>query len=152
MTTTLERPADLFDFLGQPLGTSDWMTITQQQVDLFAHATGDHQWIHTGPRRAAISPFKGTIAHGYLTLVLVRVVVSQVLQIRELTAALNYGINRVRFPAPVLVDSRIGAAVTVRTAQQRISGVESVFSLTYEIDGEERPACVADVIVVYPWP
>jgi acyl dehydratase len=149
MTTTLETPADLLDLVGQPPGASDWMTITQQQVDLFAHATGDHQWIHTDPR-AATSPFKGTIAHGYLTRALAPVVISEVLQIRELTAALNYGINRVRFPAPVRVDSQIRATVTVRSAQQRISGVESVFTLTYEIDGEERPACVADVIVVYP--
>jgi acyl dehydratase len=106
---------------------------------------------HRSPtRRAATSPFNGTIAHGYLTLALAPVVISEVLQIRELTAALNYGINRVRFPAPVRVDSQIRATVTIRSAQQRISGVESVFTLTYEIDGEERPACVADGTVVYP--
>jgi acyl dehydratase len=150
MTTLLEEPADLLKLVGQRIGTTDWMKITQQQIDLFADATGDHQWIHTEPARAAKGPFRGTIAHGYLTLSLAPVVISQVLQIRELTAALMYGINKVRFPAPLKVGSQIRAAVTVMSAQQKTSGVESVFSLTYEIDGEERPACVADVIVLYP--
>lgn len=150
MTTHLETPADLLDLVGSPLGTSDWVTISQQQVDLFADATGDHQWLHTDPRRAAASPFKGTIAHGYLTLALAPVLISQVLEIRELTAALNYGINTVRFPTPVRVDSQIRATVSVRSARQGIAGVEAVFTLTYEIDGEETPACVADVIVLYP--
>ena len=150
MTTHLQTPQDLLDLVGSPLGTSDWVTISQQQVDLFADATGDHQWLHTDPRRSAASPFEGTIAHGYLTLALAPVLISQVLQIRELTAALNYGINTVRFPTPARVDSQIRATVSVRSARQRIAGVEAVFTLTYEIDGEETPACVADVIVLYP--
>ena len=150
MTKLLEEPADLLKLVGQRIGTTDWMKITQQQVDLFADATGDHQWIHTEPARAAKGPFRGTIAHGYLTLSLAPVVISQVLEIRELTAALMYGINKARFPAPLKVGSQIRAAVTVMSAQQKTSGVESVFTLTYEIDGEDRPACVADVIVLYP--
>jgi acyl dehydratase len=150
MTTHLDQPADLIKLVGQRLGTTDWMKITQQQVDLFAEATGDHQWIHTDPGRASKSPFKGTIAHGYLTLALAPAVIGQVLQIREMTAALNYGLNRVRFPAPVRVGSQVRATVSVMRAQQKTSGVESVFTLTYEIDGEQRPACVADVIVLYP--
>ena len=150
MTTTLEEPADLLGLVGQCLGATEWMNVTQQQVDLFADATGDRQWIHTDPERAAKGPFKGTIAHGYLTLALTPAVIAQVLEIRELTAALNYGLNKVRFPAPVRVGSRVRAAVTVASAQQKTSGVESVFTLTYEIDGEQRPACVADVIVLYP--
>jgi acyl dehydratase len=150
MTTVLDEPADLLKLVGQRLGTTDWMQITQDQVDCFADATGDKQWIHTDPQRAATGPFKGTIAHGYLTLSLAPLVISQVLQIRELTAALNYGLNRVRFPAPLPVGSQVRAAVTVLRAQQKTSGVESVFTLTYEIDGEGRPACVADVIVLYP--
>ena len=101
MTTVLEEPADLLKLVGQRLGTTDWMKVTQQQVDQFAEATGDHQWIHTDPQRAAKGPFRGTIAHGYLTLSLAPVVISQVLEIRELTAALNYGLNKVRFPSPV---------------------------------------------------
>ena len=150
MTTVLEQPADLLDLVGQSLGTTEWMKVTQQQVDLFADATGDRQWIHTDAERAAKGPFKGTIAHGYLTLSLTPAVIAQVLEIRELTAALNYGLNKVRFPAPVRVGSQVRAAVTVASAQQKTSGVESVFKLTYEIDGEARPACVADVIVLYP--
>jgi acyl dehydratase len=150
MTTVLEQPADLLGLVGQSLGTTEWMNVTQQQVDLFADATGDRQWIHTDTERAAKGPFKGTIAHGYLTLSLTPAVIAQVLVIRELTAALNYGLNRVRFPAPMRVGSQVRAAVTVASAQQKTSGVESVFTLTFEIDGEERPACVADVIVMYP--
>jgi acyl dehydratase len=150
MTTVLEEPADLLRLVGQPLGTTEWMEVTQDQVDLFADATGDHQWIHIDTERAARGPFKGTIAHGYLTLALAPVVISRVLEIRELTAALNYGLNKVRFPAPVRVGSKIRAAVRVMSAQQKTSGVESVFTVTYEIDGEDRPACVADVIVLYP--
>ena len=150
MTTVLEQPADLLDLVGQSLGTTEWIEVTQQQVDLFADATGDRQWIHTDAERAAKGPYKGTIAHGYLTLSLTPVVIAQVLEIRELTAALNYGLNKVRFPAPVRVGSQVRAAVTVASAQQKTSGVESVFKLTYEIDGEARPACVADVIVLYP--
>jgi acyl dehydratase len=150
MTTVLEQPADLLGLVGQSLGTTEWMNVTQQQVDLFADATGDRQWIHTDTERAAKGPFKGTIAHGYLTLSLTPAVIAQVLEIRELTAALNYGLNRVRFPAPVRVGSQVRAAVAVASAHQKTSGVESVFTLTFEIDGEDRPACVADVIVLYP--
>ena len=150
MTTILEEPADLVKLVGQRLGTSDWMKITQDQVDRFADATGDKQWIHTDPQRAAKGPFGGTIAHGYLTLSLAPVVIAQVLEIRELTAALNYGLNKVRFPAPLPVGALVRAVVTVMSAQQKTSGVESVFTITYEIDGEDRPACVADVIVLYP--
>jgi acyl dehydratase len=150
MTTVLDEPADLLKLVGQVVGTTGWMTVTQHQVDLFAEATGDHQWIHTDPERAAKGPFKGTIAHGYLTLSLAPVVISEVLQIREVTAALNYGLNKVRFPAPVPVGAKIRGVVTVMSAQQKTSGVEGVFTLTYEIDGGDRPACVADVIVLYP--
>ena len=150
MTTYLETPTDLIDLVGQELGTTDWIKVTQEQVNLFADATGDHQWIHTDPQRAAKGPFKGTIAHGYLTLSLAPAVISEVLQIGEVTSALNYGLNKVRFPAPVRVGSQMRATVSVMSAQQKTSGVESVFELTYEIDGEKRPACVADVIVLYP--
>lgn len=150
VTTKLDEPADLLKLVGHRLGTTEWMKITQQQVDTFADATGDHQWIHSDPARAEKGPFKGTIAHGYLTLSLTPAVISAVLQIRELTAALNYGLNRVRFPAPVPVGSQVRATVSVMSARQKTSGVESVFSVTYEVDGQQRPACVAEVIVLYP--
>ena len=150
MTTQLDEPADLLALVGRRLGTTDWMKITQTQVDLFADATGDRQWIHTDLARSANGPFKGTIAHGYLTLSLAPVVIEQVLRIREVTAALNYGLNKVRFPAPVRVGSQIRAVVSLASAHQKTSGVESIFTLTYEIDGGNRPACVADIIVLYP--
>ncbi|MGW2661802.1 MaoC family dehydratase [Nocardia tengchongensis] len=150
MTTRLDVPADLIGLTGQQLGTTEWIEITQEQVDLFADATDDHQWIHTDPRRAAAGPFGGTIAHGYLTLSLAPVAIADVLEIRDLTAALNYGLNKVRFPAPVPVGSKIRTTVTVNDVQQKTSGIEAVFGLTYEIDGGSRPACVADVVVLYP--
>src|ERR1700752_4572614 len=145
MNTVLDQPADLLSLVGRPLGTTDWMEITQERVNLFADATEDHQWIHTDPGRAVNGPFKGTIAHGYLTLSLAPVVISKVLEIRELTAALNYGIDKVRFPAPLRVGSQVRATVTGMRARQRTSGLEAVFTLPYEIEGEPRPACVADV-------
>ena len=122
VTTHLDTPTDLLKRVGQSLGTTDWMKITQQQVDLFADATGDHQWIHTDRARAASGPFKATIAHGYLTLSLAPVVIGRVLDIRELTAALHYGLNQVRFPAPVRVGSQI-RTVSVMRAEQKTAGV-----------------------------
>jgi acyl dehydratase len=150
MNTVLDQPDDLLSLVGKPLGSTDWMEITQEQVNLFADATGDHQWIHTDPARAINGPFKGTVAHGYLTLSLAPVVISQILEIRELTAALNYGVDKVRFPAPLRVGSQVRATVALMSARQKTSGVEAVFSLTYEIEGQDRPACVADVVVLYP--
>jgi acyl dehydratase len=150
MTTVVDQPADLLTLVGRPLGSTDWITITQQRVNLFADATGDYQFIHTDPQRTINGPFKGIVAHCYLTLSLAPVAISQVLQIRELIAALNYGLNRARFPTPVRVGSKVRATVAVMSARQKTSGVEAVFALTYEIDGEPCPACVADVIVLYP--
>src|SRR5258705_3751321 len=149
MTTYLETPTDLIDLVGQQPATTDWMRVTQEQVNRFADATGDRQWIHTDPQRAAHGPFNGTAAHGYLTPSLAPVVISEMSQIRAVTSALNDGLNKVRFPSPLPVDAPIRATVAVMSAQQKTSGVESVFELTYEIDGEKRPACVASVIVVY---
>src|SRR3979409_979333 len=111
MTTVLDEPADLLGLVGRCLGSTDWMTITQQQVNLFDEATGDHQLIHTHHERETNGPFRGTIAHGYLTLSLAPVAISDVLQIRELTAALNYGLDKVRFPAPLRVGSQVSATV-----------------------------------------
>jgi acyl dehydratase len=150
MSTAVDQPADLLGLVGRRLGTTGWMEITQERVNLFADATEDHQWIHTDPARASNGPFKGTIAHGYLTLSLAPAVISEVLEIRELTSALNYGVDKVRFPAPLRVGSQVRATVTVMRARQKTAGVEAVFTLTYEIEGEPRPACVADVVVLYP--
>ncbi|KXX58755.1 MaoC family dehydratase [Rhodococcus sp. LB1] len=149
MTTHIANPADLLDLTGQTLGTTDWYELRQDQVNLFADATGDHQWIHTDPERAARGPFKGTIAHGYLTLALAPRVLADVLTIDTVQAALNYGLNKVRFPSPVPVGAKLRATVTVTSAQHKPAGVEVVYGLTYEVDGTERPACIADVVVLY---
>ena len=117
----------------------------QQQVDLFAESTGDHQWIHTDPQRAARGPFKGTVAHSFLTLSLTPMCTSEVLQIRELTMAFTYGLGKVNFCAAVPVGSLVPATVSVIGARQKTSGVESVF-------GRDRPACTAEVSVLYPGP
>ena len=150
MTIHLKEPADLLDLVGSPLGTTKWMKLTQQQVDLFAESTGDHQWIHTDPQRAARGPFKGTVAHSFLTLSLTPMFTSEVLQIRELTMAFTYGLGKVHFCAAVPVGSLVRATVSVISARQKTSGVESVFGLTYDIDGNDRPACTAEVSVLYP--
>lgn len=149
MSTHLTDPAELLDLVGDTLGTGDWVQITQGQVNQFADATGDHQWIHTDPERAAAGPFGGTIAHGYLTLSLAPAAIAEVLTIDNVTAALNYGLDKVRFPAPVPVGSKLRTTVTVRAAQRKPAGIEAVFGLTFEVEGSERPACVADVVVLY---
>jgi acyl dehydratase len=149
MTTHLDTPTALLDLSGHTLGTTDWREITQDQVNRFADATDDHQWIHTDPARAATGPFGGTIAHGYLTLSLAPKILAEVLDIADTTAALNYGLNKVRFPAPVPVGARLRATVTVTSAQQKPAGIETVFGLTYEVEGGGRPACIADVVVLY---
>lgn len=149
MTTHVRHPADLLEMVGEELGTTDWYPITQQQVNLFADVTGDHQWIHTDPQRAAHGPFRGTIAHGYLTLALASRALDDVLVVDKLDAALNYGLNKVRFPAPVPVGSKIRATAVVTSAKRRDAGVEVVFGLVFETDGSSRPACIADWVVIY---
>ncbi|MDJ0420653.1 MaoC family dehydratase [Rhodococcus opacus] len=149
MSTHLAEPADLVGLIGQTVGITEPYYLTQSQINRFADATGDHQWIHTDVERAAQGPFGGTIAHGYLTLALTPLVLAEVLTIDNVTAALNYGLNRVRFPAPVLAGSPVRATVAVTGAEQKPGGVEEVFGLTFTVDGAERPACIADVVVLY---
>ncbi len=150
MTSTIvASPADLLDLVGKPLGCSEWHEIAQQQVNLFAEATGDHQWIHVDSARAAAGPFGGTIAHGYLTLALAPALIADTLTVQQLVAVLNYGLNKVRFPAPVAVGGRVRGAVTLYSAQPRAGGVEAVFTLVCELESSDRPACVAEVVVVY---
>ncbi|MHA4849643.1 MaoC family dehydratase [Rhodococcus sp. MSC1_016] len=149
MSTHLAEPADLLGLIGQTVGTTDLYYLTQSQINRFADATGDHQWIHTDIARAAQGPFGGTIAHGYLTLALTPQVLAEVLTVDDVTAALNYGLNRVRFPAPVPAGSPIRATVAVTAAQQKHGGIEVVFGVTFTVDGEHRPACIADVVVLY---
>ena len=145
----LHTPADLLHHVGETMGESDWHEITQHQVDTFADATHDHQWIHTDPARAEAGPFGGTIAHGYLTLALAPLFLAETVSIDELTAGINYGLNKVRFPAPVPVGSRLRARVDLVEAKVRPTGVEATFGITVEVPGSARPACVAEAVVVY---
>ena len=134
--------------VGTHLGHSDWHTVTQEQIDLFAEATGDHQWIHVDPQRAAEGPFGTTIAHGYLTLSLVPRLVWQVYTIEGLRMGLNYGSNKVRFPAPVPVCSRVRAGVELLSLTPTALGLQSVTRVTIEVDGSDKPACVAETVAV----
>ncbi|HEX6076779.1 MAG TPA: MaoC family dehydratase [Micromonosporaceae bacterium] len=132
---------------GEHLGHSDWHTVTQQQVNQFAEATGDHQWIHVDPERAAKGPFGGTIAHGYLTLSLIPLLGWQIYRVDGITMGINYGTEKVRFPAPVPVGSRIRAGVELAEVSDVPGGKQAVLRYTVEIEGVAKPACVADVVV-----
>lgn len=141
---------DLVELTGQPLGVSEWVTITQDMVDLFADATGDHQWIHVDPQRAAAGPFGTTIAHGYLTLALLPRLMHQIYRVDGVKLAINYGLNKVRFPAPVPVGSKIRAeSSVVDVAEVGGGGYQVTLSTTVAIDGAAKPACVAESIVRY---
>jgi acyl dehydratase len=133
---------------GEELGTSEWVTIEQSRVDQFAEATGDHQWIHVDVERAKDGPFGGTIAHGYLTLSLVPWLGSQVFSFETPGAKLNYGANKVRFPNPVLVGKRIRAVVALGEVADVKAGKQATIRYTIEIEGEAKPACVAETVVL----
>ncbi|CAM5630586.1 MaoC family dehydratase [Streptomyces tanashiensis] len=131
---------------GADLGHSSWVEIAQPRVDTFADATDDHQWIHVDAERAAEGPFGGTIAHGYLTLSLLIPMWSELLQVEGVSMAVNYGLNKVRFPSPVRVGSKIRAHGRVVSVEDVKGGVEVVVDLTVEIDGVAKPACVAQAV------
>jgi acyl dehydratase len=133
---------------GSELGTSAWLTIDQDRVDRFAEATGDHQWIHVDTERAATGPFGATIAHGYLTLSLVPYLGSQVFTLDTPGAKLNYGVNKVRFPHPVLVGKRVRAHVALGEVTDLPAGKQMLLRYTIEIEGEAKPACVAETVVL----
>ena len=150
MPTVFASPAELLESAGRHLGSSDWLEITQERVDLFAEATGDHQWIHVDPERARSGPFGGTIAHGYLTLSLVNLFLPQIVEVRGISMGVNYGSDRLRFPAPVPVGSRIrGSAELVSAEEVKGGAVQAVSRVTVEVEGSERPACVVDTISRY---
>ena len=128
------------------LGTSGWHRIEQRHVDLFADATGDHQWIHVDPERAAAGPFGGTIAHGYLTLSMLPMLISEVMTVEGARMGVNYGAERVRFTAPVLVGSEMRLHATLRSAERRGEGVLYRVGFEVEIRGGDKPACVGEVL------
>ena len=150
MPTVFESPFELEKAAGQHLGHSDWLEITQERVDQFAEATGDHQWIHVDRERAKAGPFGGTIAHGYLTQSLVNLFLPQIVDVRGISMGVNYGADRLRFPAPVPVGSRVrGAAEVLEAERSKDGGVQAKYRVTVEIEGSERPGCVIDTLVRY---
>jgi acyl dehydratase len=149
MVTRVHAPEDLLALTGTTMGETDWYEISQRQVDTFADATGDHQWIHVDPERAKAGPFGGTVAHGFLTLSLIPKFVDETVKVQTSQSMVNYGLNKVRFPAPVPVGSSVRARVDLVDARKRASGVAATFAVTAELRGGERPACVAEVVIVY---
>ena len=140
---------DLAARAGQEIGRSQWHEITREQVRAFAAATGDHQWLHVDDKRAQAGPYGTTIAHGFLTLALAPLLLSETVQIGGCAAVVNYGVDRLRFPAAVPVGSRVRALVELLRADEIAGGVQAVWKLTYEIEGGDKPACVAEIVFRY---
>ena len=148
MASVFATPDDLLDAAGHHLGHSEWVTVDQGRIDLFAEATGDHQWIHVDPEAASAGPFGATIAHGYLTLALTNLLLPEIVRVEGISMGVNYGANRVRFPQPVLVGSRLRASATLTSADELPggSGVQTVITITVEIEGQVKPACVVESV------
>jgi acyl dehydratase len=142
--TRLHGPERVRGALGRHLGHSEWLEITQDRIDLFAAATGDRQWIHVDVDRAAHGPFGATIAHGYLTLALSNRFLPEIVEIDGFSAGINYGTDKVRFPAPVIVGSRVRAGAELLAVSDVPGGVQTIIRITIEIDGTDRPACVIE--------
>jgi acyl dehydratase len=144
MTTTFDSFDDLRAAAGTDLGHTDWIEVTQDQVQGFADATGDHQWIHVDVERAKAGPFGAPIAHGYLTLSLSNLFLPQLLQVPCASAGVNYGTGKVRFPAPVPVGSRLRGAAVITAVEEITGGVQTTITITVEVEGRDKPACVIE--------
>jgi acyl dehydratase len=142
----LEGPEAVRAAVGSRLGTSRWLTLNQDRVNQFAEATGDHQWIHTDPKRAASGPYGGTIAHGYLTLALTNLFLPEIVELRGFAAGVNYGVDRVRFPAAVPVGSQVRAVVDLTAVDEVAGGLQTTMRITIECDRTDRPVCVVDAL------
>ncbi|MFD0205842.1 MULTISPECIES: MaoC family dehydratase [Saccharothrix] len=147
MTTTVTGSAELLALAGRDLGHTGWREITQDRIDTFADAADDHQWIHVDPERAAAGPFGTTIAHGYLTLSLIIPMFSELLAVEGVRMSVNYGLDKVRFPSPVRVGDKIRLRGRVVSADEvEGGGVALVLDFTVEVDGSDKPACVARAV------
>lgn len=140
---------ELEQAVGTHLGYSNWHTITQEQIDLFAEATGDHQWIHVDPERAKAGPFGGPIAHGYLTLSLIPVLLGGVMKVDGVALGVNYGTNKVRFTSPVPVGSDIRCGATLASVDEVAGGVQVALDVVVEVKGAPKPSCIAQVVFRY---
>ncbi|MGE8064369.1 MaoC family dehydratase [Pseudomonas sp. NPDC089569] len=149
MSHVFNTAAALLAAEGLDLGHTEWLTISQERIDLFAEATGDHQWIHVDPQRAANGPFGACIAHGYLTQSLANLFMPQLLTIENMAMGVNYGSDRVRFPAPVKVGSRVRGSGRIVRAEWLGDAVQLVVRITVEVEGQARPGCVIDTISRY---
>jgi acyl dehydratase len=150
MTTTAHGLDEFKALAGADLGHTGWLEMTQERVNAFADATGDHQWIHVDRERAAAGPFGGTIAHGYLTLSLVIPLLNQLVDVKGVSMGINYGLNRVRFPAPVPVGSKVRLAAQLGAVEDAgVNAVQGVIDCTIEVEGSEKPACVAQAVLRY---
>ena len=150
MTVVTQRVValeDLASLVNQRVGISRWHRVTQEQVNLFAEATGDYQWIHLDPERARTGPFGTTIAHGYLTLSLAPMLIADVLEVTGASLLVNYGIEKVRFPTPVSVGSQVRMAVDLVGVQENPEWVQTTWRLTFEVEDVAKPACVAEVLM-----
>ncbi|MBA2740271.1 MAG: MaoC family dehydratase [Nocardioidaceae bacterium] len=145
---TFSSPSDVLAAVGDDLEPGPWLEVTQQRVDAFADATGDHQWIHVDVDRAADGPFGGTIAHGYLTLSMLPMLAADVVAYEGCSAVINYGADKVRFPQPLRVGSRVRAGATITAARESGPGVLVTVRWSVEVDGEDKPACVADTLML----
>jgi acyl dehydratase len=144
MTTTFATLDELRAAGGRHLGYTDWLEIDQERVNLFADATGDHQWIHVDVERAKAGPFGGPIAHGFLTLALSNLFLPQLLAVPGASAGINYGTGKVRFPSPVPVGSRIRAGAEITAVAEIAGGVQTTITITIEVEGTDKPACVIE--------
>lgn len=149
MPKVFKSPAELESSVGTILGYSDWLEITQDRINKFADATGDQQWIHVDVERAKKGPFGAPIAHGYLTLSLVSLFLPQIMEVHGISMGVNYGTDKVRFPSPVTVGSRIRGMGELVSVEPVKGGVQAVVRVTVEIEGKDKPACVVDTISRY---
>jgi acyl dehydratase len=145
----VEKPADLFDLIGKTLGPTEGMVITQERINQFADATGDHQWIHVDEEKAASGPFGATVAHGYLTLSLAAKFMPELIEVHNVSMGVNYGTEKTRFPSPVRVGSTISASGEILSVEEQKGGIKCVIQVTITAEGADRPACIVDTISVF---
>lgn len=149
MTTVFKHPNELLKAEGTQLGVTEWLKIEQDRVNLFADATGDHQWIHVDVDKAKSGPYGGTIAHGYLTLSLVNWFLPQLIDVQGISMGVNYGVDKVRFPSAVKVGSRVRGRGEIVKVEEVKGGIQAITRVTVEIEGSDKPGCVVDTISRY---
>jgi acyl dehydratase len=146
---TIKGTSGLKELAGHHLGYTEWREVTQEQVNQFADATDDHQWIHVDLERASNGPFGGTIAHGYLTMSMAAAFAFELMTVEDTSMGINYGLNRVRFPSPVPVGSKLRAGALLQSVEDIAGGVQATIEMTFEVESGSKPACVAEILFRY---